>query len=78
VNNRIVRADDGTGVLVDPDMTAFHVLNPGRWFDDQMTLGSLQQPRDFMVQYAPSDWTVKKLIERLGGLQTPRLGNAQV
>lgn len=59
-------------------MTTFHVLNPGRWFEDQMTIVSLQKPRDFMVQHVDSDWSVKKFIERLGGLQTPRLSNDQV
>ena len=78
VNNRIVKADDGTGVLCSEEMTTFHVLNPGRWFDDTMTISSLQKPRDFMVQHVDSDWSVQRFIKRLGGLEQPRLSAAQV
>jgi hypothetical protein len=78
VNNRVVKADDGTGVLCAEEMTTFHVLNPGRWFDDNMTVSSLIKPRDFMVQHADSDWSVRRFIQRLGGIQTPRLSAAQV
>jgi hypothetical protein len=74
----VVKADDGTGVLVAEEMTTFHVLNPGRWFAEDMTISSLQRPRDFMVQHVDSDWTVQKLIERLGGLRAPRLGPSQL
>ena len=59
-------------------MTTFHILNPGRWFDDSMTISSLQKPRDFMVQHVDSDWCVQRFIKRLGGLEQPRLSAAQV
>ena len=69
VNRRVVKADDGTGVLCSEDMTTFHILNPGRWFDDTMSISSLQRPRDFVVQHADSDWSVQKFIKQLGGLE---------
>lgn len=76
VNNRVVKADDGTGVLCSEDMTAFHVLQPGRWFYDGLTKSCLERPKDFTVQYADSDWSVQKFIQRLGGL-TDRLSSGQ-
>lgn len=78
MNNRVVKADDGTGVICPEDMTTFHVLNPGRWYDENMTVSHLRPNVDFKVQHAPSDMTVQTFIKQLGADQAPRLSMKQV
>lgn len=69
VNNRVVKTDDGAGVLCPEDMTAFHILCPGRWFHEELSVHRLKPGIDFTVQYVDSDWSVKKFISGLGGLE---------
>ncbi|ETN40874.1 uncharacterized protein HMPREF1541_05154 [Cyphellophora europaea CBS 101466] len=74
VNERIVKADDGSGILLSPDQTCFHVLEPGQLFGPHMSRTALVRDVQFKVQYADSDWAVDKVIELLGGTKVERTG----
>lgn len=72
VNGRVARVDDGTGVLVADEVTVFHVLAPGAYFQDSTTLTKLEG--NFAVQACDSDWPVGRLVCALGGLTIERTG----
>lgn len=74
VNERIVKADDGSGILLSPDQTCFHVLEPGQQFGAYTSRAALVRNVQFKVQYADSDWSVEKVITLLGGLSIERTG----
>lgn len=74
VNERVVKADDGSSVLLSPDQTCFHVLEPGQAFGPHMSQTALVKDASYKVQYADSDWTVEKVIELLGGAKIERTG----
>ena len=73
-NGRVVKADDGTGVLLSEDLTTFHVMEPGKWLSEDM---SFVPNADFKVQAVDSDWTVKKMMRRLGALTKPRVDDTR-
>jgi hypothetical protein len=74
VNERVVKADDGSGVLLSPDQTCFHVLEPGQTFGPHLSQTAMVRGAQFKVQYADSDWSVDKVIELLGGTSLERTG----
>jgi hypothetical protein len=74
VNERVVKADDGSGVLLSPDQTCFHVLEPGQTFGPYTSQTALVKDVSYKVQYADSDWPVDKVIELLGGKKVERMG----
>lgn len=74
VNERVVKADDGSSILLSPDQTCFHVLEPGQQFGAYTSKASLVSNVQFKVQYADSDWSVEKVINLLGGLSPDRTG----
>jgi hypothetical protein len=76
INERIIKADDGSGILVSPDMTCLHVLEPGQQFGNYASRSALVKDVQFKVQYADSDWSVEKVINLLGGLTSQRTGNS--
>lgn len=74
MNERLVKADDGSGVLLSPDQTGFHVLEPGQRFGPHMSHTALVKDVAYKVQYADSDWTVEKVMELLGAAKIERTG----
>ena len=69
-----MKADDGSSVLLSPDQTCFHVLDPGQQFGAYTSKAALLKDAQFKVQYADSDWSVEKVINLLGGLTPARTG----
>lgn len=72
VNGRVAKVDDGTGVLIADELTVFHVLAPGAYFQDDTS--RLKLEGSFAVQACDSDWPVGRLVKALGGFAVERTG----
>ena len=69
-----MKTDDGCSVLLSPDQTCFHVLEPGQAFGPHLSHTALAKDVSYKVQYADSDWSVDKVMELLGAGKIERAG----